>query len=374
MKLKLSKPSVLTGDGGTWNITPNQQKFKPVYRMWKYRTAQYDDEDLIELGKGGLLLGEGGCGKTHLIKRFIEKHGGKCQAYSPTWKAARNGIGGSSLYSLFSDMKHKRKTLNGVDWIIIDEISMMSQNYYGLLLILKKQYPTIKFILSGDFHQLPPVKEQSRRYSHALFDLVEGIQWEFPKNWRCDEELLRDSRILRNGGELGIQGYAFDKRRINLVKTNRLRKIINQRLNDEESTGKSYTTIEPTGNRLTQPMKLFKGVPLMAIRTQEDDNIYNSERWDVVRVDFKDKEKKKVKQIILKHIQTGTTKEFSKTEITGLFVLAYAFTTYKSQGETINEPYTIWEWESMSKECRYVALSRGTRKEYINIVRREIDE
>ena len=51
-----------------------------------------------------------------------------------------------------------------------------------------------------------------------------------------------------------------------------------------------------------------------------------------------------------------------------LFRIGYAFTTHSSQGMSIDKPYTIHEFNRMSKKLKYVALSRSTKHEYINIM------
>ena len=51
-----------------------------------------------------------------------------------------------------------------------------------------------------------------------------------------------------------------------------------------------------------------------------------------------------------------------------LFYVAYCITSHKSQGISINQPYTIHEFERFTPEMRYVALSRATKLEYINVV------
>ena len=40
----------------------------------------------------------------------------------------------------------------------------------------------------------------------------------------------------------------------------------------------------------------------------------------------------------------------------------------ESQGQTYNKPYTIHEWSKLDRSLRYVALSRATLKELINII------
>ena len=49
-----------------------------------------------------------------------------------------------------------------------------------------------------------------------------------------------------------------------------------------------------------------------------------------------------------------------------LFALNYCSTTHKAQGETIEEDFTIYDWEKMNTKCRYTALSRGRRPEQIS--------
>jgi len=51
-----------------------------------------------------------------------------------------------------------------------------------------------------------------------------------------------------------------------------------------------------------------------------------------------------------------------------LFYPAYCITTHKAQGQTFKEPYTIHEFNQMSHKLKYVALTRATKKEHINII------
>ena len=56
-------------------------------------------------------------------------------------------------------------------------------------------------------------------------------------------------------------------------------------------------------------------------------------------------------------------KKFNK-----IFYPAYAITIYASQGCTINQPYTIHEFDLLDQRARYVALSRSSQMDYINII------
>ena len=54
---------------------------------------------------------------------------------------------------------------------------------------------------------------------------------------------------------------------------------------------------------------------------------------------------------------------------TRLFYPAYAITIYKSQGSTFDHSFTVHEWNHpyFDSRLRYVALSRATLLENINI-------
>lgn len=348
-----------------WNRYMSKESFISESKDWHEYSADSTIERCIQrMEKGIFLNGEGGCGKTYLIQKFMEKNGGESEVYSPTWKAARK-LGGNSLFSLFANIKNKNKTMKAVKWVIIDEISMMSQNYYHLLLMLMKENKQLRLILSGDFNQLPPVKEKKRNTCLALWDLVHGRKMIFPNNYRCDRDLLADCRRLTYE-QINIDTYGQNREtQIHLCKSNQLRKGLNTKLNKDVL---NFIEIQATRNRYTQPMKIAKGVPLIAYKTNEDMGIFNSETWTVQRVNFKDASKKSA-HIFLKHTMTGKVVEFSKTDIQNNFLLGYAITIHKAQGDTISEPYTIWEWIHMSRESQYVALSRGAKKEFVNIIR-----
>ena len=53
-----------------------------------------------------------------------------------------------------------------------------------------------------------------------------------------------------------------------------------------------------------------------------------------------------------------------------LFYVAYCITIHKSQGTTFDFPYTIHEWSHKRFDARlkYVALSRATNLENINVM------
>ena len=69
--------------------------------------------------------------------------------------------------------------------------------------------------------------------------------------------------------------------------------------------------------------------------------------------------------------------DFDKSEInielkfTNHFKPKYALTVHKAQGMTVNRPYSIHEYNRMQHDTLYVALTRPSKNEYVNVC--EID-
>jgi ATP-dependent exoDNAse (exonuclease V) alpha subunit len=62
------------------------------------------------------------------------------------------------------------------------------------------------------------------------------------------------------------------------------------------------------------------------------------------------------------------TLKIKADEFQKLFRIGYAFTTHSAQGMSIDKPYTIHEFNKMDQKLKYVALSRATKYENINII------
>ena len=60
--------------------------------------------------------------------------------------------------------------------------------------------------------------------------------------------------------------------------------------------------------------------------------------------------------------------EIPINEFIKMFNVAFCITCHKSQGATFDEPYSIHEFEQFDERLKYVALSRATDKELINII------
>ena len=92
-------------------------------------------------------------------------------------------------------------------------------------------------------------------------------------------------------------------------------------------------------------------------------NIFNNQRFTIIKID-------KEKQLItLKYKDNNDTIDIEFNHFQKFFIPGYGITTHCAQGLTINEPYTVHEFQKMDKKLRYVALSRSKKYEYINIMK-----
>jgi ATP-dependent exoDNAse (exonuclease V) alpha subunit len=60
--------------------------------------------------------------------------------------------------------------------------------------------------------------------------------------------------------------------------------------------------------------------------------------------------------------------EFGHKFFLETFELAFAITVHCSQGLSIDEAFSIWEWEKFSKKMKYTAITRARRYNHINLI------
>ncbi len=136
-----------------------------------------------------IIIGEAGTGKSYLINAIHSLLGDKCGVTATTGKAAFN-INGVTVHSLLklpvgprgkSDLTGQNlirlhESLNNIDYIIIDEYSMLGQTTFGWIDRRLKQSSGLYdkllggkcVILCGDPAQLPPVADKP--LYHTILD------------------------------------------------------------------------------------------------------------------------------------------------------------------------------------------------------------
>lgn len=147
----------------TWHISYRQgcRVLSTIFHRWK----------------NVFITGPGGCGKSYTIERikfWAFKQGVKFACLAPTGIAAYN-VSGQTIHSFFPiDRKvywNSRKVLSeklqDLELLIIDEISMVGCQLASQINDILQEYRRnerpfggIQVVFSGDFFQLPPVKDK----------------------------------------------------------------------------------------------------------------------------------------------------------------------------------------------------------------------
>jgi hypothetical protein len=184
---------------------------------------KYSNIEVDENFKTKINLGCGGSGKTTKELRddgYINK-----LFCPPSWKLARNkekeeGVSVSVWYYITTkDPEIKNKILKKYNVLIIDEVSMMTNETKNFIL---EQFKLCKIIFCGDLgYQLPPIKGEE-----MTIEGIEKIEY-FNNNYRCKcpkllellnkcREMIKDKKDLNFINNYIIKYFKKENRIINI--------------------------------------------------------------------------------------------------------------------------------------------------------------
>jgi hypothetical protein len=352
------------------------------HTIWDTRQKNFNidiAQKIIESEKGCFLDGMAGCGKTALVNELVRLIGDeqKIKRLTPTNVSALL-IEGETVDKFSHTLLSSSKAMNScrVKYIFIDEISMMREWFYGLFLTLKHKNPHIKFIISGDFGQLPPVGDRAYfdyRNSRALYELVDGNKVHLTLCRRSDDKLYNLCRDVRQNKQVDINEYvnrdwsSFK----NICFTNQKRKEINSlKIKEfiEKQERSSSGGLQPSEtfqvealpyDKNTQAYTVCQGMPLISRVNRKDLQVLNNEMFECLEIEKE----------TIKVLNEKKEIEISKKDFYKIFLPAFCITTHKSQGLSIDENYTIHEYNKFNNTLKYVALSRATDAKFIKIIR-----
>lgn len=328
----------------------------------------YDETTEILKLNSAVVQGIAGAGKSHLIKNIIENKPEDlnililCFTNVAVQNLKQRIENYEDIYTFdtfyneempFREKINKTKKYN---MIIVDEYSMTPLKHMTMLYNVKKVFENMRLFFFGDKNQCLGVNEFS--YSYDFIDtkpFKEMIEYNY---YECKykEEFSRYdlttlnalTHFLNKGSMDKFMQKQNDDLFINICKYNNTRIEINEERFKVHSKDKDIITF-------SKNCKIYIDMPIICIKTNKIDKIYNSERFTITNID-KDNET----------ITLNDNRVISFLTYENYFDMAFCFTVYKIQGATINEPYQIYDINSMTKRELYTALSRTKKYEYIN--------
>jgi ATP-dependent exoDNAse (exonuclease V) alpha subunit len=326
--------------------------------QYDYDNIDETVENLVSSENSCHIDGSAGTGKTYLVKKIMENldlKNIKYLAFSPTNKGARL-INGNTIHSVYYKFKNSKKVfmsmMKDVHCIFIDEVSMMHEMFYRLFIMIKRTFPKVRFIIAGDFEQLPPVCDTwtgDYKNSAAMHSLCGGNRIQLTKCRRADSVLFNLCQNVSSveKSKFPVKFMTFK----NIAFKHETRIAVNKECMDKFVRGQHTFIPSNPRNAKTQDAKLCKGVPIVAHKTSKANNILNSERFVVKSVNDENLTITDGDREI-----TIPTQSFHK-----YFYLGFCITVHACQGETFKEKYTIFDWDMyhFDRSAKYVALSRA---------------
>ena len=286
---------------------------------------------------------------------------------------------------------------------------MVQEIFYSWFILIKRIKPDIKFIFSGDYAQLAPIKDRVKycnyEDSQALYELVDGNIQKLTNCRRANKLFfsLTDPDNIKN---LKKEDFCNQPQLRNIVFTNEKRKEINKECMDKFIIHQAYNlarkahkskknmtdkelapyinkqkavefkALQYDGN--SQDVSLEEGTPIIAHKTvrnikkdtnKEDDDdeiveipenqsVFNNEEFEITSIDHKN--------LVIKAKNARIELDIPFNQFQHIFYVAFALTVHKSQGQTYNFNFAIHQWEQYDDRMKYVALTRATSKKLIN--------
>ena len=322
------------------DIERHYNYFKPHYEWDMMEENDSDDwqkiiENIKEAG-GGMVCGRAGTGKSYVsingMKYLQENYNINSQALAFTNKATiqLNGKTIDSFLRLDKDGKVNKKwayeTARGIGMIMIDEISMIGKHRWKILSEFK-MLTGIPFMLLGDDRQLPPVEiDDGAGLVHNDCNDTDILD-EMKDNILTIDDLITGTNIT----------YLNKTRK-------KINSVVQNAIKPDDAIFIPYElpktkdgNVNEDGAKYHQDAYIFKDAKLIMWITPKCKTFKKNECVKVIEINDD-----------MMKVSNGTdemsfaVKDFHKT-----FLLGYASTTHKSQGDTCDGVVNIFDTEFM---------------------------
>ncbi|KAJ7266935.1 hypothetical protein B0H12DRAFT_1200858 [Mycena haematopus] len=349
--------------------TPIQQA-----RLDRLNTEQRRAHDIIEQHKPEQLLmivrGEGGTGKTVLLNAISDTFETATTVTTHTWAAIPVNAADNPDWAAGSSAEtteRRKRNILPAKYVNIDECSMLTKRQGDPT----KAFGGANFILFGDFHQFPPIGAGPHEIGNAIYQQfttvvtlteqlrVIDIPWlAFLRRLRVgdcsaeDMDMLNSLLVTHPSCELPdvLSSPWNDAVLVTPRHAARVRWNTAAVIRHSTRTGNRMyiCEAEDTVGREEEPLNLVQRVVVAGMTTKQTGRLAD-------RVELSTEA----------DLANGTRGELAITP-------AYAFTDYKSQGQTIQYVYIDLEPPPRGKLTpfsAYVALSRSRGRDHIRLLR-----
>lgn len=385
-------------------------------------TNQQIFRDRTLAGDNIFLTGKAGTGKTTVVKdimQHLKQQERKFIAIAPTGVAANN-IGGQTIHSMFSLNQYgvmnydqcnflrgeKRRMLDAVDTIFIDEISMLRPDIldgmnWTLLKNGCKPLKTKQIIFIGDLKQLPsPINDNTRSILFRMYDGEEFFHAKCYKDLNVinieldevlrqnNEDFIHNLNIVREGGksEYFRKFVSAEPKGIILAPHNTTVDKYNQQGLDAVKQPLLTFHAKITGNvkaddfNLPTVVNVKNGAKIMYLVNSKDNDLINGTigifvtHNDCYYIRVGDVDHALMPMLFAKreYILNEAKNDLELREIGSIeqypIKLAYALSIHKSQGLIFDEVTVDLTRPCFQKGQLYVALSRVTTPEGLTII------
>jgi hypothetical protein len=264
-----------------------------------------------------------------------------------------------------------QRELTALRYIFVDEISMMHSWFWGKLCSLRATFPHLLFVMIGDFGQLPPVADvrEGIRYEDnaALHYLVDGNRFQLTQCRRADKTFFELCMNVRTGRDLNADQFPVTREtNVNISYYNATRKRVNSEREVVFNQGRKISPPIPAARSLprSQDVALSVGYPLISRTNGGDQN--KNERWVVTELGD---DGFNAQRIAMEH--DGDAEQplvtLKYVAFHHHFEPGFCITVHAGQGDTIRVPFTIFDFDSMTTELRYTAITRASSADLVQI-------